>query len=138
MEHIAIDLGGRASQVCIRDERGYLVHEARALTRSLAALLRQRGQSRAILESCTEAYRIAEAAAACGHQVRVVPATLVRTLGVGSRGIKTDRRDAQILSEVSSLASLGLSPSSSSITPSQDGIRPRRHWFYSSGALGSR
>ncbi len=36
-----------------------------------------------------------------GHQVRVVPATLVRSLGVGSRRIKTDRRDAQVLSEVS-------------------------------------
>jgi transposase len=33
--------------------------------------------------------------------VRVVPATLVRTLGVGARGVKTDRRDAQVLSEVS-------------------------------------
>jgi transposase len=33
--------------------------------------------------------------------VRVVPATLVKTLGVGARGVKTDRRDAQVLSEVS-------------------------------------
>src|SRR5690606_16045026 len=36
------------------------------------------------------------------HEVRVVPATLVRSLGVGARRIKTDRRDAQVLSEVSS------------------------------------
>jgi len=33
--------------------------------------------------------------------VRVVPATLVKTLGVGARRIKTDERDAQVLSEVS-------------------------------------
>jgi transposase len=33
--------------------------------------------------------------------VRVVPATLVRSLGVGARRLKTDRRDAQVLSEVS-------------------------------------
>jgi transposase len=32
----------------------------------------------------------------------VVPATIVRALGVGARRIKTDRRDAQVLSEVSS------------------------------------
>jgi hypothetical protein len=44
---------------------------------------------------------IADPALAAGHQVCVVPATLVRSLGVGSRGVKTDRRDAQILSEVS-------------------------------------
>jgi transposase len=54
-----------------------------------------------ILETSSESFAIAEAAAACGHQVRVIPATLVRTLGVGRRGIKTDRRDAQLLSEVS-------------------------------------
>jgi transposase len=36
-----------------------------------------------------------------GHEVRVVPATLVRSLGVGARRIKTDRRDAHVLSEVS-------------------------------------
>jgi transposase len=33
--------------------------------------------------------------------VRVVPSTLAPSLGVGARGIKTDRRDAQVLSEVS-------------------------------------
>jgi transposase len=33
--------------------------------------------------------------------VRVVPATLVKTLGVGSRGVKTDEKDARVLSEVS-------------------------------------
>ena len=39
---------------------------------------------------------------AAGHQVRVDPGTLAPTLGIGARGIKTDRRDAQVLSEVSS------------------------------------
>jgi transposase len=36
-----------------------------------------------------------------GHEVRVVPSTLARSLGVGARGLKTDRRDARALSEVS-------------------------------------
>ncbi len=101
MDHIAIDLGARASQVCIRDEHGKIIHEKRALTASLPALFKQRCPSRVVLETCAEAFRVAEAATDCGHQVRIVPATLVRTLGVGSRRIKTDRRDAQILSEVS-------------------------------------
>jgi transposase len=54
-----------------------------------------------ILETCAESFHVADAARAMGHDVRVVPATLVRTLGVGHRGIKTDKRDAEALSEVS-------------------------------------
>jgi transposase len=57
--------------------------------------------SRVILETCSEAFRVADLALSHGHEVRVVPATLVRSLGVGARRIKTDRRDAQVLSEVS-------------------------------------
>jgi transposase len=41
------------------------------------------------------------AAMAAGQEVRVVPATLVRSLGVGQRGLKTDVRDARVLSEAS-------------------------------------
>jgi transposase len=54
-----------------------------------------------ILETSAEAFRIADVALEHGHEVRVVPATLVKQLGVGARGVKTDRRDAQTLSEVS-------------------------------------
>jgi transposase len=54
-----------------------------------------------VLETSAEAFFVADAALAHGHQVRVVPATLVRALGVGERGIKTDQRDARKLSEVS-------------------------------------
>ena len=44
---------------------------------------------------------VAEWARSAGHQVTVVPASLVRALGVGSRGIKNDVRDARNLSEAS-------------------------------------
>jgi transposase len=54
-----------------------------------------------IVESCSEAFSVADLALSYEHEVRVVAATLVRSLGVGARGIKTDRRDAQVLSEVS-------------------------------------
>jgi transposase len=53
------------------------------------------------METCSEAFAVADAALRKGHEVRVVPATLVRSLGVGARGVKTDKRDAQVLSEVS-------------------------------------
>jgi len=54
-----------------------------------------------IVETCTEAFGVADRALAIGHEVRVVPETLVRSLGVGSQSKKTDKRDARILSEVS-------------------------------------
>jgi transposase len=53
------------------------------------------------METSAEAFRIADAAIAAGHQVRVVPGTLVRLLGVGDRGVKNDKRDAQQLSKAS-------------------------------------
>jgi transposase len=101
MDHVAIDLGGRESQLCTRRPDGTIVEETRVPTRHLPRLLAARRPSRVILETCAEAFRIADAAQAAGHEVRVVPATLVKTLGVGARGLKTDRRDAQVLSEVS-------------------------------------
>jgi transposase len=54
-----------------------------------------------ILETCAEAFAVADAAIAAGHEVRVVPSILVRALGVGSHGVKTDQRDAQNLSAAS-------------------------------------
>jgi len=54
-----------------------------------------------VVETCAEAFAIADAARDAGHEVRVVSATLVKTLGVGARRTKIDRRDAQVLSEVS-------------------------------------
>ena len=101
MEHIAIDLGGRNSQICVRNVEGEIVEERSCATSSLKGYLQRRNKSRVIVETCAEAFAVADAAILQGHEVRVVPATLVRSLGVGSRGIKTDRRDAQILSEVS-------------------------------------
>jgi len=101
MEHIAIDLGGRESQICIRSEDQTILKERRYPTSWLSRYLQRRPESRVILETSAEAFAIADAAAACGHDVRVVPATLVRSLGIGARGIKTDQRDARILSEVS-------------------------------------
>jgi transposase len=101
MEHLAIDLGGQQSQICIRDELGTILKELRVKTQSLAAELSKRPQSRVIVETCAESFAVADAALLCGHQVRVVPSMLVRSLGVGSRGVKTDQKDARVLSEVS-------------------------------------
>jgi transposase len=71
------------------------------LTRDLGKYLKDLPESLVILETSAETFAVADVARDLGHRVNVVPATLVKTLGVGSRGVKNDRRDAQILSEVS-------------------------------------
>jgi transposase len=101
MQHIAVDLGKRESQLCVRAANGQILHEGKLATSSLETCLQRQPPSRVVLETCAEAFRVADFAISCGHEVRVVPATLVRSLGVGARRIKTDRRDAQVLSEVS-------------------------------------
>lgn len=101
MEHLAIDLGGRESQICVRRSDGEVIEERRCRTTALATYLAGRPPSRVVVETCSEAFGVADAAVRAGHEVRVVPATLVRSLGVGARGLKSDRRDARVLSEVS-------------------------------------
>jgi transposase len=100
MEHLAIDLGGRESQLCLRAADGAILREGRVPTRQLEEELR-RPMCRVVMETCAEAFSVADAALQLGHQTRVVPATLARALGVGARRLKTDRRDARALSEAS-------------------------------------
>jgi transposase len=101
MDHIAIDLGGRESQICVASSDGEVILEERRATRGLKTFLSGRAKSRVVMETCAEAFRVADAAREAGHEVVVVPATLVRALGVGSRGLKTDVRDARHLAEAS-------------------------------------
>lgn len=101
MDHVAIDLGGRESQICVRGSDGKVVKEQRVATAGLGLWLGRLEPSRVVVETCAEAFTVAEQARAAGHEVVVVPATLVRQLGVGDRKTKTDRRDAQVLSRAS-------------------------------------
>jgi transposase len=101
MDHIAIDLGSKDSQVCVRTATGEIVGEWRWRTEKLIAFLQSRPPARVIVETCTEAFRVAALAQRAGHDGRVVAATLVRSLGVGHRGLKNDVRDARVLSEAS-------------------------------------
>src|SRR5690606_1554356 len=59
-----------------------------------------------LLESSSEAFRVADVVRELGHDVRIVLAALAPSLGVGARGIKTDRRGAQVLSQVSTRVEL--------------------------------
>lgn len=101
MQHVAIDLGSKESQVCVRSADGTILAENKHPTRKLEELIRSWPASRVILETSSEAFRIADYVRAAGHEVRVVKSTLSKQLGVGERGIKNDLRDARKLSEVS-------------------------------------
>jgi transposase len=85
----------------VRSSDGKIVEEKRLDTARLKEFLEKKEKSRVIVETCAEAFGVADVALELGHEARVVDATLVRTLGVGARRTKTDQRDAQILSEVS-------------------------------------
>jgi transposase len=100
MNHIAIDLGSKQSQVCVRDAQGHILHEQKLSNAELLQLF-ESPPAVVSMETCAEAFAVADHARLKGHQVKVVASTLVRSLGVGARRVKTDKRDAQALSEVS-------------------------------------
>ena len=60
MEHIAVDLGGRESQICIRDGSGEILLERKVATDKLGFHLKQRPAGRVILETCSEAFAVAD------------------------------------------------------------------------------
>jgi transposase len=101
VEHVAIDLGSRESQICIRNEKAEILLETQIRTRVLPDWLKGRPPSRVVIEASAEAFAVADAAIDVGHEIRVVPTQLVRALGVGARGVKSDKRDARALSEAS-------------------------------------
>lgn len=101
MQHLAIDLGGRESQICVRAPNEEILEERRVPTKRLGEYLAKQPHSLVILETSAEAFAVADLAKRAGHDVRVVPSTLAPSLGVGAHGIKTDRRDAQALSAAS-------------------------------------
>jgi transposase len=98
VQYLAIDLGSRTSQICIRSESGELLRERSWETQTLAAYLGTLEPSHVVLETSAEAFAVARAARRAGHEVTVVPSTMSKLLGVGSRGVKTDQRDARALS----------------------------------------
>lgn len=98
MHHLAVDLGSRQSHFCIRTPEGQVEKEARIPNSQLPKLFALVPQSRVVLETSSECFVVADMARQAGHLVNVVPAALAPSLGVGQRGVKTDKRDAENLS----------------------------------------
>lgn len=101
MDHIGIDLGARHSHVVIIAGDGQVKRRSRRRTGELPEWLKGQPASRVVMEACTQSPAIAKASLAGGHETVVVPGALVRALGVGARGIKTDDRDAEVLARAS-------------------------------------
>ena len=97
MEHLGIDLGSSRSAVCRVSDTGIIMKEREVRTAELGEFLARLAPSRVAVESCAESRAVAKLAQEVGHEVRIVPATFVRSLGIGARKIKTDKRDARNL-----------------------------------------
>lgn len=97
MEHIGIDLGARRSHIVILDHNGTELERRIVPTTELRSVLQSRSPARVVMEACTQSSAVSGFATSAGHTTFVVPTALVRALGVGARGIKTDFRDAEVL-----------------------------------------
>ena len=81
MNHVAIDLASRKSQICVRSPGGQVVMESKSETKALKSFFRELERSRVVLETSSEAFKVADYAISAGHEVNVVPATLAPSLG---------------------------------------------------------
>ena len=97
MEHIGIELGAKTSHLVVFDQSGALLLRTSVRTPALGAWLRGRPMSRVVMESCTQSHAVARLSQQAKHTTVVIPRTVVRALGIGRRGIKTDDKDAETL-----------------------------------------
>jgi hypothetical protein len=65
VEHIAVDLGGRESQLCVRSSDGTVLEEKRVATSRVSGYLAKRQRSRVVLETCAEAFAVADGHGPC-------------------------------------------------------------------------
>jgi len=101
MDHIGIDLGATNSHVVVLSSSGSRKMRRKLKTAELPGWLMQQPPSQVVMEACTQSPAIARAALSAHHTTKIVPAHLVRLLGVGARGIKTDDRDAAAMANAS-------------------------------------
>ena len=101
MDHIGIDLGATNSHIVVLSASGGKKTKRKVKTAELPRWLAQQPPSHVVMEACTQSPAIARAAISAKHSTKIVPAHLVRLLGVGARGIKTDDRDAAAIANAS-------------------------------------
>jgi transposase len=101
MEHVGIDLGAAHSHLVVMTDSGELKARLKLRTSEVAEWLKLCSPSRVVMEACTQSPAMARLAMEAKHEACVVPGNVVRALGVGARGIKTDDRDAEMLARAS-------------------------------------
>ncbi len=99
MQSIGIDLGAAQSHVAIWGAEGSKIGAATVKTKELGTWLQNQAPSRVVMEACTQSRAVAQLAMAAQHTAIVMPAHLVRGYGIGQRGIKTDKKDAEVLAQ---------------------------------------
>jgi len=97
---IGVDLGDRFSQVCVMDESGAIVEEARVGTESVALekFFKKLGEGKVALETGTHSPWVSRLLEKLGFRVYVANARKVRLISKNLR--KNDRLDAQLLARL--------------------------------------
>jgi transposase len=105
-----VDLGDKASQVCVLDEEGKVLEESRIATTRKALTGRFQGleRMRIVIETGTHTNWVAEVLTTCGHEVVVSNARKVRAISTNDR--KDDRADAQLLARLGRVDARLLAP----------------------------
>ena len=107
---IGIDIGDRASQLCVLDEHGSLIEEGKTPTtrEAIRARFVSTPRSRIAIETCTHSAWIERVLVECGHEVIVANPRKVALISRNLR--KTDRNDAETLARIARMDPELLSP----------------------------
>jgi len=98
MEYVGIDVHKKHSQICTCTEAGEILHQRIETQRErFAAVFGARPQVRILIEASTESAWVAQCLEARGHEVIVADPNDAPMYAQRSRGVKTDRRDAEAL-----------------------------------------
>ena len=100
MDHIAIDVHKKESQICILAEGGELIERRiRTERERFAAVLGPRPRARILIEASTDSEWVARCVEGLGHEVIVADPNFAPMYATRTRKVKTDRRDARALAD---------------------------------------
>jgi transposase len=97
---VGIDLGDKASHVCVLDEQGEVLEESKLSTtrKALQARFKSQARLRIVIETGTHANWVRDELSELGHEVLIANARKLRAISQSER--KDDRTDAQMLARL--------------------------------------
>jgi hypothetical protein len=111
MNHIAIDVHKRESQIYILAEGMRSSSSASAPSRSVSPPCSGRARARLLIEAATDSEWVARCLESLGHEVIVADPNFAPMYATRTRKVKTDRRDARNLAEACLLGAYHPRPS---------------------------